>query len=635
MGEHEGPTAEAPHPARPVAVITPAIAAVPEPVPAAGLVRAVAGGRLAGGTGDDDPARALRRFATPHRYQMIRDLQRTHGNRAVALLLAGGHAREPGSRTHPAASVQRQRHPSHRSGPPAPAAEGAPPRWRRPIRDNGATPLGGAANLFPPPPGRAGGVVNVGLPATVAVRYAPSIRGEEGIRQGLRNVAAELIADQRLPPDTSVTVPLAVAAWNLTETVRLTRGAVRGGEAGAEIVWIEAAAGVPAATATLAVFTEAERRELRVAEPPSGGNFAAELRAPEQVPPGVEILYGGGLPEDDALRRGLRNHAAGVFALNGPAPQANTVVTEALDLGIVAGSTLGARAIRFTFVDQGRGTGRRRRLLIEDLGPRAQDSPLSPQARAGLLARFAPFGLAIDPFLQTHDAFLRALDAIPDGVLARVRDVPFRRTFAQRGPDQEVGQYHWEYGAGGAYRPGTREVRIFDEVLRPGQERELAETVAHEVGHALTHRPGEQGQAPSEPAYAHNRSAFAAAVVADGGWSRRLTPYPATIAPDSERGHDEYFADAYARFVTAPDLLRQLRPHVFAWFAREYAAPSTQPTAASQGAGAAVPPTPAARRVIQRDPPGPPDHPHPHGPAIPSSRRCRRRRTTRPRSPRP
>jgi hypothetical protein len=106
----------------------------------------------------------------------------------------------------------------------------------------------------------------------------------------------------------------------------------------------------------------------------------------------------------------------------------------------------------------------------------------------------------------------------------------------------------------------------------------------HELGHAVSDRPS------ATPAEVHStlsaQAAFRRAVRADGG--RPITTY-------GGRDAEENFAECFSYFILRPELLRTLRPHVFAYFEAYQADAGASPTAATRPD--AAPPTEAERQA--------------------------------------
>lgn len=196
-------------------------------------------------------------------------------------------------------------------------------------------------------------------------------------------------------------------------------------------------------------------------------------------------------------------------------------------------------------------------LLVEFVGPvRAAGVPwneLSEDRRQALLDRFAGFG-----FIQGSSAVawpdddfgkvLQALEMIPDNVLASVRDMTFERGMGAKSVDGESG--HYEFST----TPPVRALTLFGAAF--SSDYEMRFTVAHELGHAISQRPTEDGTSK------RRRSAtkeYKKAANLDGGLAAAITDYGSTK-------WEEHFSEAFAMFVSEPDTLKALRPHTHAHF---------------------------------------------------------------------
>jgi hypothetical protein len=174
-----------------------------------------------------------------------------------------------------------------------------------------------------------------------------------------------------------------------------------------------------------------------------------------------------------------------------------------------------------------------------------------------------------------RDVVLRAVEITPDAFATRLSGLAFAR----------VGSGAPE-GEGAVYGPDQHAIQCFDEAFTIGnvwfaKGSENVRAVLHEIGHAVDyaakraahaqniHASDDTSRKAAEDAVNHaktlsggsdEKSAFQAAVKADGG---AITPYGETKRDD---GPVEGYAEAFSLYAIDPDLLKTLRPHVFAYF---------------------------------------------------------------------
>jgi hypothetical protein len=179
-------------------------------------------------------------------------------------------------------------------------------------------------------------------------------------------------------------------------------------------------------------------------------------------------------------------------------------------------------------------------------------SKLTSQRRLELQNRFARAGYtqaqptlttAVDTW--TDDQFgrvLQALEAIPESMLQAVPDIVWERGHGGKGPTGESGWFQY------TTTPKERRLTLYDDAFK--SDAELGAIIAHEIGHAISFKPPSEkhGSALAQSA------AFKKAIKDDGG--KAVTDY-------AKKDLDEHFADAYSLFITEPETLKALRPHVY------------------------------------------------------------------------
>ena len=306
---------------------------------------------------------------------------------------------------------------------------------------------------------------------------------------------------------------------------------------------------------------------------------------------------------------------------------ANTTVMLALDLSAFGG---GYDAYRFTRLDLGRALGSE--ILVERQG-RIGIEGLRAEERRTMRQRFDRLGFRAAGFSQDElDQVLIGLSRIPDARLGTLGNLRFARAGSDPDHPDAAGHYdqaaHTIRLFDRAFSSGLTRLGTGERPLTLA-----AHAVVHEVGHALdlsalrttaaataTAERGLLGQFgtggrgyripdPRDPerarydqlqqvlggarraeTAARSRSgarwsggtpsdvtdrlargarqpAFRQAAIRDGAIADRRG-FPTTY-PNPESFWQEYFAESFALYRTSPDLLRRLRPNVFAFMQRE------------------------------------------------------------------
>ena len=336
------------------------------------------------------------------------------------------------------------------------------------------------------------------------------------------------------------------------------------------------------------------------------------------LPANTVARFAGNIPKK--LQRGLQSLAAD---LHGALLSTNTTALLALELSRFGG---GYHLYRFTRLDLGTSLGTE--LLVEREGEIGVEG-LNQEQRTQMRKRFNNFGFQSSGFnTADFDEVLIGLSEVPDGQLTSLGALKFQRSDTDPTTPKAGGDYsqttHTIRLFNAAYSGGL--VRLGSGV-RPLSF--AAASIVHEIGHALDlstlrttaidteaaqdallakfgtggggydipHRRDPRRQqydalrGPLDTAQAAENAArsrsgarwtggnvvdgkslkpeFRAAAVRDG--ARVPTPksltgrgFPTTY-PDPDSFWQEYFAESFSLFQTAPDLLQRMRPNVFAF----------------------------------------------------------------------
>lgn len=345
------------------------------------------------------------------------------------------------------------------------------------------------------------------------------------------------------------------------------------------------------------------------------------------LPQGATVRFSGAAPA--RLHHGLQNVAGELTRHMTPPPlELNSTITLALDLERYGGDYA---AYRFTYVEhrprQGQPT---REILIERLGSIGMEG-LSPSQSQAAGQRFAQhrFRRGSGWGDREFQSVLAAIAQIPDAMLTQVDGLRFDRGRASATDPEAGGDYNPQTHVIRMYDRGFTASMTRTGAPGPDFADETVRSVRHEIGHALDLVPLHQiwdrleqasqtrhaafaqyespagsnnyqfpsteqarwntlsqqvaaaeqarDQARSRSGYrwqqnaqtsvfesvqggtAAGNNAFRQAAQQDGG--ARITRY-------SDKEWGEFFAESYSLYITAPETLRRLRPHVFEYFAR-------------------------------------------------------------------
>jgi hypothetical protein len=283
---------------------------------------------------------------------------------------------------------------------------------------------------------------------------------------------------------------------------------------------------------------------------------------------------------DASLTDGIENIVSRLYMSGDKPLRKNSTMTMLVDLRPVGGP-LGT--FRFTYVD--RPDVRRKKgkdeILVELVATGGNDAITKDMAKTGK-EKFKNHSLTFEGYSKAEtESLCHAVALVPDGALSKIDGAKFRR--ASKHPTNP--------NVGGQYDEANHTVTMFDKAfvlqvnlagtevdrdMRDVGARNVAEDgtrsdesvrlIAHEIGHAIDYVPVRDGTSSKRSSEAHSRATgeFQDAVAADGG--KRLTDY-------AETGWGEQYAEAFSFYVADPKLLEQLRPHVFAYFQKQFAAP--------------------------------------------------------------
>jgi hypothetical protein len=339
------------------------------------------------------------------------------------------------------------------------------------------------------------------------------------------------------------------------------------------------------------------------------------------LPAGTDVAFSG---VDAKLERGLRNVAGMLTSRMTPPPLVlDSTISLALDLASYGGDYA---LYRFTYFTQhAKGKPAAKRVLIERRGALGMEG-LPPSQQDEAQQRFTKHGFT---FAGTWDAgekqtVLRAIALVPEGQLAMVAGIAFRRE----------GTHKVTPDAAGNYSPDKHVITLFDKAFKessarlgsPGQQVVGGDVfdVVHEIGHAIDYRAYRAGNKKADDAKKALLAEFGAYETPPGSLNfekvpGQLVPRLNTLlraqkksqdeadAPKTESGHvlkggvlttdpaaktafrdavakdggarptpysddtwEEAFAESYALYVTEPDALRRLRPSVHAFLAKRF-----------------------------------------------------------------
>ena len=356
-------------------------------------------------------------------------------------------------------------------------------------------------------------------------------------------------------------------------------------------------------------------------------------------PGGVSVQLGPGVPTTlqtplttvAGHLNGITITQAGQSALLlGP----NTVVTVQMDLTNYGGA---AGLYRFTLYNVP-ANGQGGNLLIESLSagpPQQQQTTYTPgtaQASGTIAAGGQTFHLVGTQSLWTQPRIAsvqEALSLMPTNVLTRAAGLRIR--IQSGGLGTGIGSRD----EGGHYDPNTDTVTLYraiwGQVQRPGsvfssgqqvQHSNPVQVIAHEIAHAIDRRPLRQAEQTYQQSggTSADLSALLAArglsggryIVSGGGYdfSDVLTTTQGntfrqayiqdgasvsggsilhTVTMYGAQEWQEVYAEAFSLYIVDPEALRQVRPHVYQYFAARF--PRRQPGAAP-GSGAPTQPSP-------------------------------------------
>ncbi len=342
------------------------------------------------------------------------------------------------------------------------------------------------------------------------------------------------------------------------------------------------------------------------------------------LPAGATVEFSSGVPAK--LQHGLTNVAGTVI----PKPlHLNSTITLALDLEPYGGDY---GLYRFTYLERSTRRGRSEQVvLIERLGAIGVERVSTAQA-AGAQKKFdghqfARGGGWSDPqFLQV----LQAVAELPDSLLSPVDGITFKRDREDPSDPKTGGKYDPDAHAITMFDVAFKDSATRFGVPGAGVSTDTVRAVAHEIGHAVDLLPLRKAWASLEQERSTLRTAFkefesppgsgnysfpsdrqaswnalsARVAVAErsltatradsgerhqkdatgtfqmvqGGTAAGSIEFRQAAATDgakriteySDKEWGEYFAEAFSLYITDPETLRRLRPHVYEFLARHH-----------------------------------------------------------------
>lgn len=296
----------------------------------------------------------------------------------------------------------------------------------------------------------------------------------------------------------------------------------------------------------------------------------------------VKIRIGESVPK--ALEKGLVNLVGSLTAKKVRPLQPDTTTTVLLDLRPHGGPLA---TFRFTFVAHKKG-GEVLVELVSNVGVDGRSDAREAEARQ----RFEAHNFKQSGYRGAElEALQHAVLLIPDAVLSTIDGVRFKRETAH--PTTAT--------VGGHYDETDHSITMFDPAFitfsarNVGPDGEITDesvrSIVHELGHAVDMAPLRRAlvehdktgkdsaleKASAAASGAHwekasawkisetgkvaDKSAFRAAAKKDGG--KELTQY-------SEDGWMEHYAECFSYYFSDPDLLKLLRPNVYAYFTKQF-----------------------------------------------------------------
>lgn len=257
----------------------------------------------------------------------------------------------------------------------------------------------------------------------------------------------------------------------------------------------------------------------------------------------------------------------------GPRRQPSTDLTQIEEMDL---TQFGGQDGRYRFTAVVRASDRKRTdvdLIVERLGPRRAAfkdwAPLGAQRQQELEKRFKQFGYkraqdeeadVLKWDVNQWGRVLQAIELVPEDLLRGVTGIVWERAHTPPDAPKESGHYETTTGLNKGDTP-TRRLQLMDLAFK--SDSALIETVAHEIGHAISNKPTETGG----KAIADDAD-YQKAVKADG---------PKAITKYGDTNSSEHYAEAYSMFIAEPATMKVLRPNVFAFFEKQRAAAGKKP----------------------------------------------------------
>ena len=368
----------------------------------------------------------------------------------------------------------------------------------------------------------------------------------------------------------------------------------------------------------LASIPVAERRAVTVSNIPVDipttelqGMFSAPSQAggaSVSYSSGATEVFGPGVPTTPArLRSGLAS-VGGYLAGQTNALLVNSTITVALDLTPYGSTNSLYRFTRFTHTENNVAS---EVLLIELVGATAAAPAPVAVVTGPFQLRGRSFTLGVGWTDERFALLRQAISLLPDAALPEVDGLTF--DCRGQGTVDEAGHYDREHDR------IEMHLNAFPTTsARSGDVQIAVRLILHELGHALDSRrlerawrtfdqagqtaaaqrtllaarsvSGMRWRAPTsaggtfeivDAATTIRGNAFRTAAQQDGATAAQSGAVTGGITSYANTNWEEYFAESFSIYVSAPELLHQLRPHVYAFFVGQFPLPAPQGGAAA------------------------------------------------------
>ncbi len=308
------------------------------------------------------------------------------------------------------------------------------------------------------------------------------------------------------------------------------------------------------------------------------------------VPDDAKVEYGASVPQK--VQAGLSS-VAGKMITHTHDLKPNSTLTIALDLSKYGDEYA---SFRFSFYTQSAGKKQRQTVLIEKLGKIGGDALPKDQAQAAQKKMEANGFSTRGSWNEIEkERLLAAVSLAPDSLLASISGIVFIR---------QAGDHPTDPSRGGQYNDTAHTIALYDRAFtvsltrygKPGSQAndEAVRAILHEIGHAADYKLLRGAWSKYESSKTKKERAAGEAglksVVSPSGqvyqkkekWEAtqgsKNTDFRSAANKDSkirlteyaDKAWEEYFAEAFSLYLTAPETLKAVRPSVFKYFAENY-----------------------------------------------------------------